>query len=1040
MSKKWVDVDQIKSAAGRSKKYTDDKIADLAGTTMDAITDLDDGKQDALWGYEGYQLTFDKEFNPVSVPISPRDNLLPGTDFSNPNEFYANWKLSSTADIMVTGNEYVAFDADGKISIDLGIDTLNAIWNKYTILSFVGTGNIDVLGVLLKGTTSSDHFHLPIHIYDITTKKQLAHDSRKCESIQTGLTGIRIEVSAEAGSRLYGIKLEIGSTQTLAHYDYTNGYELISQYPVHVINADLSNKYVPVPSRSDFSAGKGPGNVVAYDDKGNTKFQHVTAGQNYLKNSIFLELGSYEWPENWERSSTDIHLAGTTVGGLAARPQVYFEASGTISTSIPLDEFPLFNTTFTVSVLGKSGFALQVSIRHGNETQPFDKPFFDAVEYDKAATLHAERPHQPADYSTGGVISVTGRIEQSIPVKDRHEYTLHINVAGYAESNLRSLTSIWAIKLESGYNQTLAYLHSTSGFKEMRLIPQLPYINDPSEIITGQNICPESDPTKLIYQYELNDERIKFLGWILGGNYQQIYDEYNKPIGIKVTPKEGTNYALIDSYIDHSGKINELKDRIITCSALIAKHGSLTVSSHVVNNDGSVLQTDFKTESNIKDDNIELVTVTSYVHNTNNSSIIGIHALRIYVEGISSEDYICIYDFKIEYGEKSTLCNKFNNTYVSNGIPGNRPENILAFGLPKTTTNLIKNGYFSKKLLLNTQGQTTYISTNKGVDATDNWYLWAYEGGISKLTLYNDFISIEPQVDNIQACFYTYLSTHNIPKLTALMPYTISWYCVSVGSKPYSISINCRNSDYTTITGYIIVYEGIDIGYTEKTLYLPITPNVEKIEIGIDAGSTTNIAFINMTLGFHQTSYDKTYNLNFEYVNSYDFGAITIPQSTDKIVGYNENGRLVPVPISDVLSGGASTLSSWHVDCPLLSCCIFTGRIADAVAGTVIDLYATFQSIDPIPDEVIANPYDYVFAFRNNCHFRVRFGMADGTAREMNNIVSFPVTGASKHFIELSFHDSSYISSGIIHTCTPAYIYAESDSTKIAPIIVLKHI
>lgn len=943
MSKKWVDVDKISSIAGRSKKYTDDKIADLANTTLDAVADLESGKQDLLFGYEGYELVFDEDSNPVAVTRSPRDNFLPGTNFSNPEEFYLKWDRSNTDKISIKSNEYVEFEEDGNISIDLGIDVLNAIRNKWIILSFVGTGTIDALSAYLKSGTISGYLSSSIHIYDsVTTKKQLAYDTRKSETTNTGLTGIRVKVSGEAGARLYGIKLELGSTQTLAYYDPANhGYELISQYPDRIFGAnsvDTSDK-VSIPVATS-GPGKGPGNVIVYDDEENTKFQTVTPNHNYLKNSIFVELNPYDdWPENWFRSDTaGISLGSTSIGGLSGRPVVIFNTAGHISIDIPLNEFSLIKEYFTISALCRGSASLYSKIEQNNflvQNAIYDAKTETVVEN----FLEVDNPSKNTDEYKWEVISITGCI--AINVENLSDYVLHIGVSGGAGNNS---ASVQAVKLESGFNQTLAYYHKSSTYEGMRLIPQSPVISNPSSttqnLITGVNIFPEASVGELIHiENSADDEWFKYIGFTTNAIAKYVPNslEYRPHIDFSMKTNSQSIEMLVCDYNNRNIKKILRNNFKITASALVLKTGG-TLQYGVQlrhTNESSLMVAPYENVS-IENNVITLISLTYDVPFEDEDFI---HMAYLILKLTSGTDdcRLKIFDLKIEYGERSTLCNKVNNSYISNGIPGNRPEDILALGLTASSTNLIKNSYFSKKRALNTQGKTTYTISNTGIETINNWIIYAPYGGTSTFTLGTYYSSITPKTNGIHAYFYTTIDANRLDQSGHSIPYTFSWCIIGTISEHYVITIGRKSNNGELIDDkFLTIYNGTDTGYNVRTFYLPSLDNVKYVEIGFSAFSEINLVFADMTVGFHANSYDNKNGINLAYVNSYDFGAITIPQGQHMSVGYNENGRLVPVltspkpnllknadfsNVSKVLINGAYsstnyTINTWLLDSP----------------------------------------------------------------------------------------------------------------------------
>lgn len=110
------------SIADRSKVYTDTKIADLAGTTLDAITELDSAnqslaeqlsqKQDAIDTTDTYAVYPAIGIDGIikMMPVFPQKNFLKGCDFSNP-EALSYWTLSGTGSSSVTlYNGSIQFD------------------------------------------------------------------------------------------------------------------------------------------------------------------------------------------------------------------------------------------------------------------------------------------------------------------------------------------------------------------------------------------------------------------------------------------------------------------------------------------------------------------------------------------------------------------------------------------------------------------------------------------------------------------------------------------------------------------------------------------------------------------------------------------------------------------------------------------------------------------------------------------------------------------------------------------------------------------
>lgn len=464
MSKKWLDVYKLPSIANRIKQYIDNKISDLASTTLDAITELDEGKQEIIYGTEGSELVFNRNAELIAVPMRPNDNFIPYSDFANPDDFYNHWTLSNTTDITIVNNEYVYFANDGEISIDLPSAVVKALRGKPCIMSILGTGNLDAGAPVTNTNNSGQSRLIPFfHIYvSDVFGVQLAYSTGGIDLNSVGeVTGIKIKISGEVGSKLYGVKLELGTTQTLGVCDYTGEYKLIPQYPDRVLGMESNAG----GSDLTISGTQGGNNVVIYGTDGALHTQHVTPNKNFIPDSIFCQMPASvtDFPNNWTVSSIDTVKFWDEVSSAAGRIHyVRWTGIGTMFTQIALDNLSGLRDWVTLSVSHISYVKIGLVL-----VNPDDEKITIEDLYEK---LDRNAVHEATANVVMHVTSLSGKIA-NYP-DDPTGWKLEISVIGDAPSG-KSETHVYAVKLEGSDHQTLCWFEDKGGgYGEWSVIPQ----------------------------------------------------------------------------------------------------------------------------------------------------------------------------------------------------------------------------------------------------------------------------------------------------------------------------------------------------------------------------------------------------------------------------------------------------------------------------------------------------------------------------------------------------------------------------------------
>lgn len=907
MSKKWVDVDKISSIADRSKKYTDDKIADLAGTTLDAISDLEDGKQDTIFGSEGRDLVFNRDGELVAPPMRPNDNLIPYTNFANPDDFYANWTRSSTS-ITIEENKYVLFAADGEISIVLSKDVVKVLRNTRCIFSIVGTGTIDAVVSCDNTKTNGQTVLTPyIHIYDLEVpnpKTELVYSTGNIDTDVTGeVTSLTVEISAKVGARLYGVKLELGQIQTLAVDNLSGGYDIIPQYPARVLSTDYGDKYITIPKiDEDSTSGKGINNVVTYDKEGNTQFQHVTPNKNWLRDSIFCEMPiGTEWPSSWTRDPETLHFGGSN-GVTGYNVYVAFaNTGGIISTDIPLSELPIVANIITISAFGDGAFTLSAHLIQNGSDELIN---IDDT-YGNLGTSIAS-PQVPSNKYNPTVISLTGHI--NIQHLDLSQYSLRISVNGYDGGSEYASTSLYGVKLEAGYHQTLAFLRqATPTYSVMTVIPQFPdnvgsgesadisgLLTNP--VITGQNIFPFIKTTELIpISLNSSNSSYDYFGWH-STTPLNFYDNrgqaYRSSISIKIAEsgKTAEIYAIVQrAQIANNINSGWLSNSPITVSCVVKAVGATVAYSAGYNSDATTyVETVSKTNASSLTNVSNLITVTFSM-----TSPYTITPIKFNITSTAANAEFIIYDFKVEFGTKSTLVYDDSSELYPYDLPGCSPEQLLAHGPHKSHTNLIRNGLLQGKYLLNSNGKTVYERTSEGViNVFDYW--WMRTSNKGKLTIYDSCIEVESETGLVSLATrldmmifsYTYF-------------FTFSTYINISNAGIIEFLIRIRSSTGVLISETYLTTKKVINGWLVTSFKMPpMTSSTDYYEFEMRIYGTVYINHAKLEPGVGSTALSYLRDTDFQVFDEYDFGAITIPQGQHMTVGYNENGRLVPVTVS----------------------------------------------------------------------------------------------------------------------------------------------
>lgn len=116
MSKKWLGLSSLSTIASSIKTYVDGKLQTLTNATLEAVTDLDETKQEKLTGKEGNVLHFDSA-GLTTTQMWSNDNLLINADFRFPRSQNGNdWQLSGTDPVPIIDGWY-AF-GNGEIHVN----------------------------------------------------------------------------------------------------------------------------------------------------------------------------------------------------------------------------------------------------------------------------------------------------------------------------------------------------------------------------------------------------------------------------------------------------------------------------------------------------------------------------------------------------------------------------------------------------------------------------------------------------------------------------------------------------------------------------------------------------------------------------------------------------------------------------------------------------------------------------------------------------------------------------------------------------------
>lgn len=948
MSKKWVDVDKISSIAGRSKKYTDDKIADLAGTTLDAISDLEDGKQDTIFGSEGRDLVFNRDGELVAPPMRPNDNLIPYTNFANPDDFYANWTRSNT-NITIEENEYVSFAADGEISIVLSKDVVKVLRNTGCIFSIVGTGTIDAVVSCNNTKTNGQTVLTPyIHIYDLEVPNPKTELVYSTGSIHTDLAGevtsLTVEISAEAGARLYGVKLELGQIQTLAVDNLSGGYDIIPQYPARVLSTDYNDRYIAIPKIAEDSvAGKGINNVVTYDKEGNTQFQHITPNKNWLKDSIFCEMPSEtEWPLSWTRDPETIHF-GSSYAVTGHNLYVSFaNTSGTIATTIPLSELPIVANVITISAFGDGEFSLSAKlIQNGSDD-------LISIE-DTYGNLNevVTSPKVPSNKAKPAIVSLTGHI--NINNLDLSQYSLYISINGYDGGSEYTSAALYGVKLEAGYHQTLAFLRqATPTYSVMTVIPQFPedtltfdFIESSTNLIKNSYFSKTralNTQGKTTYTISNNDYTEIINNWFIyapsgGVSKFELYSYYSK-----ITAQTSNIYAYFFTLINAHMLVESSGSSPYTISWYCYNAESdyyvvlRTLNNNVYVGDYTIIYTGSDTGHIVK---------TIYFPPT-----VNINSIEI---GFATSSFVTLVFAELRLGFRQNsydVKNNLNLEYVDSydlgliTIPqeqrmtvGYNSDGRLCPVIRTPRKNLLKNANFThvSKVLINGE----YSSTPKTIYPFDlnireeifNWYLYS-PGETGSATVGVDSISFTS--GNNRLFFSQNITYISVPEFkTSAMTYSVV-YVENGKHKIFTITMKFENIPESS-TYHTMVY-GINdslifvIGYNNTQMYA---------QIGTEPNKNSKVVAMKIEIG------------------------------NDSTIGYIQDGKVVlldpyePIAIS---YNNLSTLSSWRIDLTSTkigdlnySVCTTLGIGFTIVTSTSFIAVVTMINVPDVPDKVINN-------------------------------------------------------------------------------------
>lgn len=919
MSKKWVDVDKISSIAGRSKKYTDDKIADLAGTTLDAISDLEEGKQDTIEGGNvGLTIGFDEDGNQILVPVTPNPNILPSYEALNLVEDYWVYSDGLTKQNMSNSSDgvdlyYVKFTSEGTIHVDIPGKVIKLAQGDIT-LSILSSKKLDAVIQKIEGSGEpSTVTNLPtIHTANtVSVPFRLSTSTTFNDTWNINKDAVyRLIIKVYNGTEIYAVKLESSSNQTLGYYSVDDYHWHMIPQPPRVDSGSSSSSTVPsddskvdVPENALTGPAKGPGNVIVYDDVGNTKFQPITPNYNYIPHSIFVEeniSSTADWPENWTSSSTQIGFGFTSWHGLSNRPYVNYGTSGTISVNVNLGTFQLLNEFFTISAFGEGNITLYARIEQVSNTATVQNGLFNvstgATANSITVTTSSTSIRMPISFAT--CISAYS--------EDMSDYQLHIGVTASVGAKL------YAVKLESGYNQTLAYKYSENGYLHYDLIPQSPISESKVEdvtvvesepIVTGVNIFPQISVHDLIYigTDAIDSSYTRYIGWRTnaGEFAYTIRSGSRYRDSVSFGNKTGMNPVSLQAHVNaqilNNMNIGWIINRPITVSALIYNYygcGSLTYSCGYKKENSDII---YLVENVPISDAIGesiLITQTFTIPVLSTEKLTDIIAISINLTPSAANQLIAIHDIKVELGEHSTLCSP--GSIIPNGRPGYKPENYLAFGLSKSRTNLLKNCIYGLRRTVNTLGKTTYSSTQWAeTPCIDGWYIVAKSDTSNSATLTVGSGSITISSENgISASFRQNIYSLNESPIVNI-PITFTIYISFNGGYFNAYLYNLADDKYVKICDHVT-----GTGWKVHSIILPTYGAGSRYCLTIDTISTLGIACVKLEIGSISTALGDFWGEYIQYIDEYDFGAIAIPQSEDKIVSYNDKGRLVPVMVS----------------------------------------------------------------------------------------------------------------------------------------------
>lgn len=256
------------------------------------------GDQPTITGNEGQTIGFNREHNPVAVPVSANQSYIANGDFryvqlsddyysseitpsETPNGTLHYWKIIGTGgkcqDSINDGYELKPIGDGGYITIyqDIPLAQFRLYPNLVTFsILTTGSGKVSFKKISKTGTISSVTGWPDITINGGPTKV-LTTVTRQFNT--AGEYTFRIEIKAETATGdlgIHAIKLEVGENQTLAYRDENDAWEFLDQ--------PLSYRELPV------SANGEDGELLVMNNIGGVTPRRTLNNENLVRNADLM--------------------------------------------------------------------------------------------------------------------------------------------------------------------------------------------------------------------------------------------------------------------------------------------------------------------------------------------------------------------------------------------------------------------------------------------------------------------------------------------------------------------------------------------------------------------------------------------------------------------------------------------------------------------------------------------------------------------------------------------------------------------------------